>query len=613
MSDNAMLDATLDYARKGWAVFPCNADKRPMLDGGFHAATCDAETIAAWWARWPMAAIGFLPASAGLVVLDVDCKHDSPGMARWTELCERHGAAIAETVTTRTPSGGLHLYYRAPAGMAGKREGVGALGDGIDVRHSSGYVILPPSRVATGGYTWLISPDEREPLDLPDCLFAMLKDRPQPTPSVATPMPSDGDGSRWLDWALEKAQVGNRNATGFALATQLRDNGVGRSDGERIMLDYAARVPQNGDVYSESEALASLASAYNAPARLPATALRVDFAPECEPLPEGCNEIPAMGAPKPTVCSSWAELAQELQAVTWHWERWLAPGFLHLLVSRSGLGKSTLALRIAASYLLGWAWPDGAPFMGETGAVVWCESESAQALNVHRAVDWQLPVERILAPLPNGADINLCNAAHRRAIEQAAKRDDVRLIILDSLSGARASQDENSSKVLESTQWLAALARDTGKPVLATHHLRKRGLLDGDGDAVELDRVRGSSAVVQLARVVWALDKPVEGDAALRVSVIKSNLAKFPEPLGMVIDDAGRVHFDGAPKAKPQISAKRQALLDALGEFEHGLTCQELAEMIERNKGSVYKDLQCLAQVGVVMRHGDTYLYNLDN
>jgi len=72
MSDNAMLDATLDYARKGWAVFPCNADKRPMLDGGFHAATCDAETIAAWWARWPMAAIGFLPASAGLVVLDVD-------------------------------------------------------------------------------------------------------------------------------------------------------------------------------------------------------------------------------------------------------------------------------------------------------------------------------------------------------------------------------------------------------------------------------------------------------------------------------------------------------------------------------------------------------------
>lgn len=317
----------------------------------------------------------------------------------------------------------------------------------------------------------------------------------------------------------------------------------------------------------------------------------------------------AIAAPK---LQTWSELAQELQGVTWAWERWLAPGFLHLLVSRSGLGKSTLALRIAACYLCGWAWPDGSPFAGEQGSVLWCESESAQALNVHRALDWQLPIKNVLTPLPNGADVNLCNATHRKAIEVAARRDDVRLVILDSLSGARASQDENSSRVLESTQWLAALARDTGKPVLATHHLRKRGLLDGDGDAVDLDRVRGSSAVVQLARLVWAIDKPIEGDATLRLAVIKSNLGRFPEPLGMAIDDQGRVHFDAAPQAGPQISAKRQGLLDVLAEFEHGLTCQELAEMTERNKGSVYKDLRRLAQVGAVTRYGDTYFYQLD-
>src|SRR5450759_5093151 len=59
-----MLHFALDYARRGWPVFPCNpTNKRPLLrgevdpltgrtiegTGGFKKASLDPEQIAAWW------------------------------------------------------------------------------------------------------------------------------------------------------------------------------------------------------------------------------------------------------------------------------------------------------------------------------------------------------------------------------------------------------------------------------------------------------------------------------------------------------------------------------------------------------------------------------------
>jgi len=155
--------------------------------------------------------------------------------------------------------------------------------------------------------------------------------------------------------------------------------------------------------------------------------------------------------------SSWLDLAKLIGPITWDWPKWLAPGFLHLLAARTGLGKSTLALRIAACYLAGWTWPDGNAFEGAHAAVLWIESEGAQALNLERAGKWGLPLGRILSPWPDPlADANILNARHRRAIEAAAHVPEVRLIVLDSLSGARASADENDSRALQSMKWLNA-------------------------------------------------------------------------------------------------------------------------------------------------------------
>jgi hypothetical protein len=182
-------------------------------------------------------------------------------------------------------------------------------------------------------------------------------------------------------------------------------------------------------------------------------------------------------------------------------------------------------------------------------------------MNLDRARRWGLPLDHIVNPLGDPlAEFELDNENHRDALKQKAHYGDTRLIVIDSLSGAHKGREKDSA-MMQLVKHLAELARDTGKPILCTHHLRKRGLLDGV--ELDLDRVRGSSAIVQPARIVWAIDIP---DALMpesrRLSVIKSNLAKFPEPVGFVIGDDG-VFFTDAPEA-PRVETVADKAADLL-------------------------------------------------
>lgn len=258
---------------------------------------------------------------------------------------------------------------------------------------------------------------------------------------------------------------------------------------------------------------------------------------------------------------AWAEMAGLIGDVSWAWQPWLPKGFVTIVAAEVGIGKSVLCLRIAASFLRGDPWPDGITCEGQ-GAVLWCETEAAQALNLARAKAWGLPIERIYSPKIADnpiTDVELDLTEHQDEVTAMANWPDVKLVIVDSLRGAHRG-DENSSSI-EVVKWLAQLARDTDKPVLLTHHLRKRGLFDLDGQ-ISLDRVRGSSAIIQTSRVVWAIDKPDVGIEARRLSVIKSNLTRFPEPVGLEIGDAG-IEFGEAPE-KPHEDTPSERAVDLL-------------------------------------------------
>jgi len=260
--------------------------------------------------------------------------------------------------------------------------------------------------------------------------------------------------------------------------------------------------------------------------------------------------------------ATWADLDSLIGPIKWLWKNWLPQGMLTIIAGELGVGKSIMALRIAACFLRGDPWPDGTPYTGETGAILWCEAEAAQAINLSRAKAWGLPLDKIYTPFEDPlVDILLDDPNHREAIATVARREEVLFMVVDSLRGATRG-DENSSETIAVTKWLAELARDTGKPLQLSHHLRKKGLVDV-GNKVTLDRLRGSSAIGEVARVIWAIDVPDPKDKETkRLSVIKNNLAPFPESVGLSIDGEG-VNFCDVPQ-EPHTETLQERAADLL-------------------------------------------------
>jgi len=237
--------------------------------------------------------------------------------------------------------------------------------------------------------------------------------------------------------------------------------------------------------------------------------------------------------------ANWKALDARGIGISWAWKDWLPKGFLTLLVSSVGLGKSTLALRLSASFLVGMNWLDGTSYSGELGYVVWCESESGQFMNLNRAKNWKLPIERLISPLGDTLDdFNLSDLDHRNALEDLAHKKDVRFVVIDSLRGA-IHGDENNSEIIDDLKFLAELAQKTQLPILLIHHLRKKGGNDY-GESIDIDRIRGTSAIAQIPRVVIAINTPdIDFPDRRQLRVIKNNLGLFPEPIGISITDHG--------------------------------------------------------------------------
>ena len=112
----SMLDAALAYAADGYRVHPLKpGTKVPILSEWQHKATTDRKTIKRWWRDRPSANIGIATGKASnLWVLDVDLgSHPEEAQATMAELVERFGP-LKPTRVVKTPSGGVHYWYRYP-------------------------------------------------------------------------------------------------------------------------------------------------------------------------------------------------------------------------------------------------------------------------------------------------------------------------------------------------------------------------------------------------------------------------------------------------------------------------------------------------------------------
>ena len=128
-----LLSAALDYAGRGFAVFPLAVgEKIPLIakKAGGHGvldATTDAAQIRAWWTATPNANIGVAAGPSGLLLVDVDAKDGRDGFTSWEVLRALH-AFDDTTPHVWTPNGGKHLWFaappRGPIAQHGRRVGV---------------------------------------------------------------------------------------------------------------------------------------------------------------------------------------------------------------------------------------------------------------------------------------------------------------------------------------------------------------------------------------------------------------------------------------------------------------------------------------------------------
>jgi hypothetical protein len=166
------LDIALQYAERGWAVFPCRPrTKKPATQHGFKDATTDTGRIRRWWHDKPDKGIAIATGEvSGLLVVDIDPRHG--GDKTLAELIESHGE-LPVTTQAMTGGGGIHLLFKHPGGHIKSRPN--ALGPGIDIKADGGYIMAPPSVHPDGGlYRWAIHREEIEPVETPEWMLAKL-------------------------------------------------------------------------------------------------------------------------------------------------------------------------------------------------------------------------------------------------------------------------------------------------------------------------------------------------------------------------------------------------------------------------------------------------------
>ena len=593
--DSALLLAALALAKQGLHVFPCGHDKKPLLKKWPEVATTDADQVRRWWAKWPDAAIGVACGPSGLAVIDLDCKADADGLSSWEALLQDLQLDEPKTVSAKTPSGGRHLWFKVPANVE-LRNTASRLGPGIDTRAAGGYVIAPPSQITAGSYSWLAgrSLGDVEIADLPEALVELLrKPDPEPRP-VVTPktLPPGGSTAYGLKALADECAI-VRATTEGRRDTQLNDSclkmgglvaggELDRATAEDALREAGLATDLSVQVVEEKIARViaeGMATPRTAPEPTKKTAPGAPPEPskEMPPAPDeqwGPADEPDEEAeeaePRPPTCKAVGIGGMRAMTRDTHylWPNVMVRGQCTALGGDWYEGKSWVGLSIAETVVSAGNWPDGTPWDGPPGRVLWYEAEGRHGIQLARLGDMGIPDEAnffFVAPAERTYYLDVS----KDLAEIIAQARDIGpdLFVVDSWARAIRGR-ENEAEVRHIFGALQAMATELDCAMLTMHNLRKRSVTDLRGK-FDFDRLRGSSAVAAGAVSLLGIDRPdPQNREARRLTVGKCTPAsELPEPLGFSITD-GKVVWGDAPDVKPRLSAFDEAVLflqDVLG------------------------------------------------
>jgi hypothetical protein len=206
--DTSFLDVAQDWRRRGFSVVPViPGSKLPLMKWrGLIDEPLTEDQINTVWARTPEANVGVIPGSGRALVVDPDLYKGGGVVEAWAEAIMQHGIDVPGAVVAETASGGLHIWMSWPQGVEHVTSAADSLGEGVDVKSSGGYVLVPGSVVDGRPYRW------RQGQGIDDC----------PMLSVAPQSLVDMAGRGGAGGSIE-TEVDSLPAAGLAEAYKLTD------------------------------------------------------------------------------------------------------------------------------------------------------------------------------------------------------------------------------------------------------------------------------------------------------------------------------------------------------------------------------------------------------
>jgi hypothetical protein len=453
------LDAAIALAAKGFEVFPIKPGAKfpPLIKDWPNKATGSPQLFGPWWDQWPDANIGIH--TKGLVVIDVDVNKGGDDSLALLEMTY----GLPETLTTRTPTGGRHLYYRTSVAVP---NGVDSLGAGLDVRSERGYVVAPGSEVDAGRYRY----EQDIPVSpAPDWLIQKLGAVVHKTSTTSEPV-QDADASvverarEWLAKQPGAVEGEGGDAQTFKVICALRDLGPSAEQAGELLAEWNERcsppwsLDELGDKITNAYTYAQNEAGVRA-------ALPDDF-----PV----MDVPPAPPRKPTKVARLSQFANSESRGPGYLVKGLLQKASHVIAyGPPGGGKTFALLDLAYHVAAGKEWMGHKvhggpvlylPFEGGGGLI-----KRAQALR-QKYGDADVPF--FIAP----ASFNLRELAGRQVLASiiADLPEKPVLVVIDTLARALVGGDENSAQDVGAfNSAVAALIEATGACVLVVHHSGK--------------------------------------------------------------------------------------------------------------------------------------------
>lgn len=255
--------------------------------------------------------------------------------------------------------------------------------------------------------------------------------------------------------------------------------------------------------------------------------------------------------------------------ITWLCDGTIPLGIPVLFASMGGLGKSYMAidlgLKVAVEVVTSVA---ARPILGgevvQTGSAVILSAEDSRA-SIHRRLEQIDPEGRrhahpdrlIIVPLPDAGGPKPLIASDGKALsmtpafhalrDELAQIPDLKLIVIDPLQ-AFVLADVNADPAAGQFMWsaFASLCAATGATLIVAHHMRKEGASSITTADQAREAIRGSTALVDGARLTYALWKAGQEDG--RDMCARLDLEYAPE----------RIAFGAVVKANDQANREVQ-------------------------------------------------------